>query len=167
MAIKSQVFSSKVKHRGIFNFADFYKFCYDWLNEEVGLDVAEKKYTEKIGGDSKEIEIEWDADRKLTDYFKFEVFLKIKIDGMKKVNVKQGEANVQLDSGSVEVELKGTLIRDYDAKFERSAWDKFLRGIYEKYIIASNIEATEEKIIMDCDIFLSQVKAYLDLEGKR
>lgn len=167
MAEKSQVFSSKAKHRGIFNFADFYKFCYDWLNEQIGLDVAEKKYTEKISGDSKEIEIEWEADRKLTDYFKFEAFVKIKIDGMKKVNVKQGEANIQMDSGTVEVEIKGTLVKDYQAKFETSAFNKFLRAIYEKYIISSNIDEKEEKIITECDEFLNQIKAYLDLEGKR
>jgi len=167
MAERSQLFSSKVKHRGIFNFADFYKFCYDWLTQETALDIAEKKYIEKIGGDSKEIEIEWEGSRKLSDYFKFESKVKIKIDGMKKVNVKQGEANVQMDSGTIEVEAKGSIVKDYQAKFENNAFNKFLRGIYERYVIAANIEATEDKIMSDCDEFLGQVKAYLDLEGKR
>ena len=86
---------------------------------------------------------------------------------MKKVNVKQGEANIQMDSGTVEVEIKGSIVKDYQAKFENNAFNKFLRGIYEKYVIAANVEATEDKIIGDCDEFLGQVKAYLDLEGKR
>ena len=42
-----------------------------------------------------------------------------------------------------------------------------MRGVYEKWVIPSRIEQFEEKLISDCDEFLSQAKAYLDLEGKR
>ena len=48
MSEKETIFSSKAKHKGVFTFKDFYKFCYDWLTEETGLYIAEGKYEEKV-----------------------------------------------------------------------------------------------------------------------
>ncbi len=67
----------------------------------------------------------------------------------------------------METKVTGVLIRDYDGKFETGAFKKFLRSIYEKWVIKARIEQFEMKLIGDCDEFLSQAKAYLDLAGKR
>ena len=167
MAEKDQIFSSKMKYEGIVSFKDFYRFCYDWLKEETALDVAEEKYVEKLKGDSKDIDIEWIGTRKVTDYFKFHVKVAFRILGLKDIETTQAGAKIKINQGSVEIKLTGTLIRDYEGKFEVTAHKKFLRSIYEKWVIASRIEQFEDKLISDCDEFLSQSKAYLDLEGKR
>ena len=167
MAEKDQVFSSKMKYEGIVSFKDFYKFCYDWLKEETELDVAETKYTEKLKADSKDIDIEWVGVRKVTDYFKFQIKVVFRILKLKEVETTQGGVKIKTNQGSVEVKVTGTLIRDYESKFEVTVHKKFLRSIYEKWVIPSRIIQFEEKLISDCDEFLSQAKAYLDLEGKR
>jgi len=167
MAEKDTIFTSKIKYDGVLSFKDFYKFCYDWLKEEEGFDIIEDKYKEKISGNEKNIEIEWTATKKVTDYFKYEIKLKFKIDRLVEVEINQGGAKVKTNKGGVETGVKGTLIRDYDGKFERDAFRKFLRSIYEKWIIESRIQQFEEKLIGICDEFLGQAKAYLDLEGKK
>ena len=167
MSEKETIFSSKIKYNGIFSFKDFYKFCYDWLKEETGLDITENKYSEKIDGATKKIDVEWTGETKLTDYFKFEAKVDIKANGLKEVEINQGGAKVRTNQGSVEVGIKGTLVRDYEGKFETTAFKKFLRGIYEKWIIPSSIEEYQGKISGACDSFLNQAKAYLDLEGKK
>ncbi len=167
MAEKDKIFSSKMKYEGIFSFKDFYRFCYDWLTEETELDVAETKYKEKLKGDSKDIEIEWKGERKVTDYFKFEIKVEFRILGLKQIEISKGEVRIKTDEGSVEAKVTGTLIRDYEGQFETTSTKKFMRSIYEKWVIPSRIEQFEEKLISDCDEFLSQAKAYLDLEGKR
>jgi len=167
MAEKDQIFSSKMKYEGIFLLKDFYRFCYDWLTEETELIVAERKYTEKLKGDAKEVEIEWVGERKVTDYFKFQVKLKFQILRLKEVEMTQKGVKIKTNQGSVEVKVVGTLVRDYEGKFETTAHKKFLRSVYEKWIIPSRVEQFEDKLIADCDEFLSQAKAYLDLEGKR
>ena len=65
MAEKEEIFSSKMKYEGLWDFKEFYKFCYQWLVEEMHLDVIEDKYSEKITGDSKGIKIEWTGKRKV------------------------------------------------------------------------------------------------------
>ena len=167
MAEKDTIFSSSLKYKGIFSFQDFYKFCYDWLVEETGLDVAETKYVEKLTGDSKNIDVEWTGEKKVTDYFKFEIKVDFEIIGLTKVEVMQNGVKVNTNKGSVKVKVKGILVRDYDGKFEKDAIRKFLRSIYEKWIITSRIDQMEGKLVEACDEFLGQAKAYLDLEGKR
>jgi hypothetical protein len=164
---KDTIFSSKVKYSGVFPFSDFYKFCYMWLDEEMGLDVVEDKYIEKIKGTSKDIEISWKGSKEVTDYFKFDVAVAIKISGMTDVEVMQDKIKTKMNKAGVEVKIKSSLVKDYQGKFEKSAFQKFLRSIYEKWIIPSRIGEYSDKLVSDSDEFLSQVKAYLDLEGKR
>jgi hypothetical protein len=167
MAEKDTIFSSSVKYKGIFSFKDFYKFCHEWLTEETGLDIAETKYEEKISGDSKNINVEWTGEKKVTDYFKFEIKVGFEIVKLTKVEVVQSGAKVQTNKGQVKISTKGILVKDYDGKFETSAFQKFLRSIYEKWVITSRIEQMKEELVGACDDFLGQAKAYLDLEGRK
>ncbi len=167
MPEKDNVFSSKIKSSGIFDFADFYKFCYDWLSEELKFEVSEDKYSEKLSGDSKNIEIEWTCWRKITDYFKFEIKVYYRILGLTNVEITKNGVKVKTNKGSVEMTVKGNLIKDYQGKFESSAFQKALRGIYEKWIIYSRVNDYEDKLIGNCEELLNQAKAYLDLEGKK
>ncbi|MDD5012437.1 MAG: hypothetical protein PHQ66_02215 [Candidatus Nanoarchaeia archaeon] len=167
MAEKDKVFSSKIKYGGVVNFADFYKFCYQWLKEEMGLAVSEDKYSEKLSGDSKNIDVEWTGTREMTDYFKFEAKVSFKVIGLTNIEVTQDGKKVKTNKGSVEVSIKGTLVKDYKGKFEKSAFQKFMRGVYEKMVIPSRVNEYQGKVNGDCEEFLGQAKAYLDLEGKK
>jgi len=167
MAEKDEIFSSKIQDTGIFLFSDFYRFCYEWLVDETDLKISENKYAEKLEGDSKKIDVEWTGKKKVTDYFQFEIKVSFKITKLTNVEINQGNAKIKTNTGKVEVKVKGILVKDYEGKFETNAFKKFLRSIYEKWIIKSRIDQMEDKIIENCDEFLSQAKAYLDLEGKK
>lgn len=167
MSEKEEIFSSKIKYNGIFNFAELYKFCYDWLKEETGVKVSEKKYNEKLTGDAKNIDVEWEFSKKITDYFKFDGKVTFKVTGLSNVEITKDGTKIKTNKGGAEISIKGILVRDFDGKFEVGPTRKVLRGIYEKYIIISRVEALKTKVSNDCDEFLAQTKAYLDLEGKR
>ncbi len=167
MAEKETVFSSTIKYVGIFSFVDFYKFCYEWIKEEIGMDISETKYEEKLKGDEKEIVIGWEGGKELTDYFRFDAKVKFEIKELKNIEIEQSGKKIKTNQGSVKINIKGILVRDYKGKFEMSAFNKFLRSIYEKWVIPARIEEYEGKIAGKCDEFLSQAKSYLDLEGKR
>lgn len=167
MSEKEQIFSSKIKYDGIMDFPATYKFGYDWLSQEKEFNMSESAYKEKIKGDSKELEIEWKGFAKATDYFKFEIKVEIKVLGLTDVEIVQDGIKKKLNKGSIEIKIKGTLVRDYDGKFEKSSTQKFMRSIYEKWVIPSRIDEYEGKLIGICDEFLSQVKSFLDLSGRR
>lgn len=163
-----QIFSTTLRGDNAFNFGDFYKFCYDWLMDEIGFDfITETKYQEKIMGNKKDVFIEWDCFKKITDYFRIKVHVYIEILGLEKVEVIRDGNKIGLDKGRLRMDVKGDLQRDYQSKFERSATSKFWRGIYERWVIASRIDQMEGKLAWYCDQFITQIKAYLDLEGRK
>ena len=167
MPEKDTVFSSKIKYSGIFSFSDFYEFCYKWLVEESGLSISEDSYSEKISGDVKNIDFSWSGSKKVTDYFKFEVKISFRVVALSNIEVNQEGRKIKTNKGNIEVSVKGTLVKDYKGKFEKTAFKKFLRGIYERDIISSRVSEYEDKLAGTCDEFLSQAKAWLDLEGRR
>lgn len=104
MSEKETIFSSKIKYTGVFLFKDFYKFCYDWLNEESGLEIIEDKYKEKLSGDSKEISVEWSGSKKMTDYFKFEARITLDVKNLTKVEINKDGAKVEMNKGAWKLE---------------------------------------------------------------
>tara|TARA_Y100000310_G_C20626244_1_gene786055 strand:+ start:756 stop:1256 length:501 start_codon:yes stop_codon:yes gene_type:complete len=166
MAEKDTVFSGKFAQKGIFNFKDFYGFAYNWLRGE-GYSLTEKKYSEEITGDSKKIEIEWEAKRKISDYFKFTMSIRWIVFGLKNVEIQREGKKLKMNSGQIEVRIKGVLIKDYENRWDDHPFWKFLRGIYDRYIIKSRIDQYEDKLKEEVEEFIAQSKAYLVLEGKK
>ncbi len=162
------IFSSKISYNGIFSFKDFYIFCSNWLRDETQVsDFIEDKYSEKLAGDVKNIDIEWTGLKNYTDYFRLKMKIIFMIRGMAQVKVKKEGVEMETNKGSIEVRVKGTLVKDYQNKFQTTAFKKTLRGFYEKYIIQATIREFKGRIMTECDEFLTQAKAFLELEGRK
>ena len=79
------------------------------------------------------------------------------IDGEKK----------KMNKGKASIELKGILIKDYDGKWETSAFSKFMRDVYNKYVIPSRVHSMAGKVDGDVKKFKEELKAFLELTGRR
>lgn len=168
MSEKDQLFSTSIKYAGFFVFKDFYQFCYDWLNEQTGIgNLTEVAYSEKIVSDAKNIDIEWKGSKKITDYFRGVYNVKFKILGMKDAEAQRGDVKIAGNKGEIKVSVKGVLEKDWQGKFEESGFQKFIRSIYEKWVIPQRVDQMEDVIIGDCDQFISEAKAFLSLEGQK
>ncbi|MBS3076033.1 hypothetical protein J4429_06285 [Candidatus Pacearchaeota archaeon] len=165
MVEKDSILKEKLKQSGIFDFKELYEFAFDYLMTE-NYDVNEKKYSEKVSGDSKEVEIEWEAFKKVSDYFRFVLKTGWKITGLKKVKVKKGDKEVTMDSGMIEIRFECLLHKDYESRWENHPMWKFLRGVYDRYIVKNRIEQYEEKLIREFTDFINQFKTFLAVEGK-
>lgn len=164
MVEKDSVFKGKVKQTGIFDFKELYRFTYTWLVDE-GYLLTEKTYSEKITPGGKEIEIVWEATRKISDYFRFALKVSWRILGMTSVEVEENGKKLKMDKGQVEIAVAATLEKDYEHRWENNAFTKFLRGVYDRYIIRGRIDQYEGKIFMEADEFLTQVKSFLAISG--
>jgi hypothetical protein len=166
MVEKDKVFSGKLKHTGIFSFSELYEFIYDAIKSENYV-LKEKKYSEKILGESKTIEIDWESDKKVSDYFRFQIKLVWLITGLKKVEVKKEDQKVTMNSGAVEIKYAATIIKDYESRWEGQPFWKFLRGVYDRYIIRPRIDYYEDKVEDELRDLVSNIKAFLALEAKK
>jgi hypothetical protein len=166
MAEKDILIGEKLDYNGLLNFSDFYGYAHTWFKEEE-YGVIEEKYSEKISGNSKEIDIEWKATKPISDYFKLEQKVKFEVRNMIEVEVEIDGQKKKMQQGKVRLEIKGALVKDV-----KSAWDvkplyRFLRDTYNKYIIPQRIDAMEDKLKDDVRKFKDEMKAFLDLSGRR
>ena len=166
MAEKDTLFKGKIKQAGVADFKDFYSFAYDWLSNE-GYTVNEKVYSEKVAGDAKDIDVSWEAKKKVSDYFAFVIKIDWKILGLKSIEVQRESKKIKTNSGVFELKFSAVLVKDYESRWEDKPIWKFLRGVYDKYIIRSRIDQYEDKLMGELDELMAQCKAYLSIEGKR
>jgi len=151
---------------GLFDFKELYSFVFTWLSKE-GYDTDEKEYTEKVKPYGKEIFIEWHAYRRISDYFKFHIKIVFSLIGMTDVEVAKEGTKLKMNRGEVRLDITGYLEKDYDNKWETSPISKFLRGVYDKYVIRNRILVYEDKIRSEVYDMTEQIKAFLALEAKR
>ena len=166
MVERDLVFAGKLKHTGIFDYKEFYRFCYNWLIDKDYF-LVEKEYTEKIQQNGKEVVIKWEARRKISDYFRFFIKADWRILGMKDVEVVKDGNKLTLNKGEAEIKIEATVEKDYEHRWENTSFYKFLRTMYDRYLIRSRIEQYEMKIWGEANEFLSQMKSFLALEGNR
>lgn len=166
MAEKDEIFSGKTKYTGIWDFKETYRFLYDWFLDK-GYNLKEKGYTEKIKPDGKEIEIKWEAKRKISDYFRFTIKTNWRILRMTEAEVQREGVRVKMNKGYIELKFTAILEKDYEHRWENNAFIKFLRGAYDRYIIKGRIDSYEDKLLADTDEVIAQVKSFLTIEGRQ
>ena len=165
MAEKDTIIAGKLKQAGDFDFNGFYEFVYDWLRGE-DYDIGEKKYSEKVSGESKNIEIIWECYKKVSDYFKFMIKMDWNITGLKKIEVVKDGKKIKTNSGTIEIKFRAVLIKDYESRWENHPFWKFLRGFYDRYIIRTRVEQYEERLLGEINEYIAEIKGLLAIETK-
>lgn len=164
MAQKNKVFAQKLSQKGYFNFKDLYSFCFEYLSDG-GYSVSEGEYSESVGGDGKEIKVKWDAKKKVTDYLKNTMSIEFSVKGMKDVEVEQDGKKVSTNKGSITVKVEANMERDYEDTWEKHQFWKFMRGIYDKYIVNTTIDEYEGRLSGAAKGFVAEVKSFLQLSS--
>ena len=167
MVEKDQIIKEKLEHSGLFNFSDLYTYMHTWLKSNL-YGVNEERYSEKVSGAARDISFGWKATKKVSDYFKIEDTIKVDVNGLTEVEVEIDGKKKKMNKGKITIEITGVLIKD-----QKNTWDetypvyKFLREVYDKYIIPQRIDFMVEKVEDDVRAFKDEVKAYLELTGRR
>jgi hypothetical protein len=167
MVERDVLIKTKVRHVGIFDFKETYRILFEWLIDQ-GYDFNEKGYKEVIGaGGAKEIELDWEAVRKVSDYFKFQLIIKWKIIGMSSVEVEIDGVKQKMNKGDLSIEFQSVLLKDYEERWSKKPLLNFLRTLYDRYLIRERITAYEAKLITELEEIVAQAKSFLALTGRR
>jgi hypothetical protein len=104
--------------------------------------------------------------KKITDYFRFKI--KIKISGkVKAIRAERNGKEVIADSGKMSIKILGFLVSDYEKNYKnKSGWgseptSRFMRGIYDSFVIKQKVETYEEKMKKEMGEFVFQLRDYL------
>ena len=166
MAEKEYLIKEKFDHSGIFDFKGFYSYAYSWFQDE-GYGVIEDKYSEKVSGNSRDIKVDWSTSRKLSDYFQIEMRIKFEVSGLTDVEVEIDNQRKQMNKGKISVEVKALLNKDPESKWDANPVTRFLRDLYDKYVIPKRVYDMRNTVIEDVTSFKEELKAYLEVMGRR
>ena len=155
------VLSYTIKKSGYWNFKELYEFCFNWFKDH-GVKVGEDDYTEKDSG-AKEIKINWSMKKKYTDYFAGKMTLKWHITQLVDAEIDRGGKKEKTNKGDLKLTFDADLASDQDGVWEKHPKYKFLRGLYDRYIIKTTADEYEGKLRGLGLAFIADVKAYLEL----
>jgi len=154
--------SLKIKDRSIFSLDELYKLLIRWF-ELHAYELQEREYRdEDMGGGKKHLEINWYAERKINDYFKFVIETAFLVVGLEEIEIEKAGVKRKSNKGEVEIKIKAYLLKDYDNKWESGAM-YLLRGFYEKYLIRASIVELEKEIGEEVYKYVDEIKAFLNL----
>jgi hypothetical protein len=166
MAEKEMLIKETFDHSGMFDFKSFYSFAHSWFVDE-NYGVSEDKYSEKVAGNVRDIYIQWTASKQLSDYFKVELKIEIEVKGLSDVEVEVDGERKKTNKGKIKVDVKGLIVTDPSSKWDTSAFNRFMRDVYNKYVIPARIKNMQAAVISGVGNFKEEMKAYLELTGQR
>jgi len=136
--------------------------CYDLLIS-MGYIVKEKSYEQKEG-DSKFIDIHWEAEKKVDDFTKFTLKIRFFLTSWKpKQKIQKNGVMIITDIGDPEISISAVLTRDYDGKWDRNPFLKMFLNFYNRYIYKKTYKNWQDKIVEEASDFINELKSYFNM----
>jgi hypothetical protein len=165
MAQKKQVYKETFKTTNYWKYSELYDMAFNWLKKN-GYKIEENMYNEKLLSNGKEVVIKWTAEKKITDYFMYQIIMDWHILGLVDAEVEIDGKKTKTNKGEVEIIFKANIIKDYEKRWEDKPFWKFMRGVYEKYIIRETVDEFEDDLEDDVKDLIKAIKGFLRIPGR-
>ena len=145
-----------IKFAGEFNLDKLYKSCKDWF-ESRKYDFTEKEHTEKTKPEGNEFNIKFIGEREVDDYVRFDIETYFFILETKRKGEKA--------HAKVKINIQAEVVLDYNGRWQRSSFSKFLFFLYNNYIIKKKIlDVYEVKLYGELMEYSKIIKSNLGLQ---
>lgn len=120
----------KIKVEGVYDLTKVYKVVKEFMTDRKYRYYEDKNVT-KMKKKGVEVNFKARGERKVDGYVRYDLLVDIESYYTKKVKYQ----DKLVDRGITEITVKANMILDYKNEFEFNKWGRFLRTIYNKYII--------------------------------
>lgn len=152
----------KLSYEGLFDAKELYWMIDYWVIEK-GYDKKELKNVERITPTGKYVEVWIMPWRKITDYAKYEIKMRMRMFNVTDVVVERGGVKLKLNKGKIDFIFDGYLITDYEGRWEQKPLFYFLRAVFDKYIFKMHTMAFEDGLVDDINHLHMTIKSFLNL----
>lgn len=153
----------KIAHTGIFDMEELYKLVKWWLElKGYGSEdktFREEKYTERIKGDAKNIDIRWKAEKIINDYVSYVMTITFQTIAMGEVEIEQEGRKVKVNSGKITVKMDSKVVLDRQDKWKSD----FFRNLYQNFIIKDRIDAHCGDLYNHTYTIHDEIKAFFEM----
>lgn len=148
-----------IRFKGIMDFDGLFRFIYGWLKGK-GYLVQEKKYSEKA-----ELEIKWDAEKDVTDYYRYRIVIEFLGWDLGKIEMIDEKTKLKriLDTGRIEIKIKGAVEEDYHNEWEKTWLKKKLFVVYRNMTHAATEDIHGIYVIQTIYGLYNAIKEYLNM----
>ena len=152
----------RLTYEGLFNLLDLYTMIDEYF-EDKGYDKREKKNVERVTPEGKYIELHFEPWKKLTDYAKSVIAVRIILSDIKEVEVEKDGVKVKLNQGKVQFVFDAFLETDYEHRWEMKPMFFFIRTIFDKYIYRNYTISFKNEVANDLNGLIVMCRSFLNL----
>ncbi|MEM4267996.1 MAG: hypothetical protein QXK37_04145 [Candidatus Woesearchaeota archaeon] len=149
-------------YEGLFNINDLYLTIDKWLREKR-YDKLEKRNSEQVYKDGRQIELELEPWKKITDYARIVINITIWMTNIKEVTVKKDKHIMKMSQGKITLRIIAYLDTDYENKWEGKPYFYFLRTVVDKWIYRVDVRKYESAVADDTFHLYNTIKSFLNL----
>lgn len=164
MSVTHEGATTRVKYSGRFDYKEFYKFFFDVIVSN-GYVITGDAHAQKVKSTGEEVEIDWDFEKRVDDYTKFKIHVKIFVTDLNPVIIKKGGEEFNTDEGNVEVIISSRVETDWQDLWEKNRFLEMLRDFYERYLFKQTLDNYVEEVHMDAFNFGAEVKSFFNQPG--
>ena len=152
----------RLSYEGLFKVTELYKLIDGWLRQK-GYDKREKRMSESVTKNGKFIEWEMEPWKKITDYAKIVIRLRVILTDIKEIDVEVDKMKVKTNQGKADFIFDGILETDYENRWENKPLFFFLRTLFDKYIYKPYTAGYQSNCLDYVNDLHSRIKAFLNL----
>ncbi len=125
----------KIRHVGILDLEEFYKWLFRWLEFEgyISESSYEKAYNEQTTAGGKQIFIQWHGEKQKTKDFRYVIDVKWILVGVNSIEIQREDKKVKLFKGDFDIRVMAYLEKTIGG-------GGFLRRIYDMFIIRRRVD---------------------------
>ncbi|MFH1210816.1 MAG: hypothetical protein V1645_02765 [archaeon] len=152
----------KVSQEATFDMKELYKLGRAWYSKH-GYDFYEKEYISSFKEEGKNASIKWEGDKKVDDYIKFHVDVRVKFKNLREIQGKKKIMNIGEASFSVESYIE----RDYESNWDVGFMTKFIRGVYDTFVIRGKIDKDKQRLASEANELYHEIRTFLKVHQPR
>jgi hypothetical protein len=121
-------------------------------------DFRERGISDKATDIGAEMKSEWEASREVTDYFKFNMDIRVYARDIRKAQLENGE---EVYWARLWITFNCELEKNWNDSFSDEKWSELMRQLYERYLIRSQINRHKGKLYNESVTLIDTMKTYL------
>jgi len=168
MTDKKDVFPAplKVRFKGLFDWGGLYRLVWKWMQNRQ-FRVHEKRYKDKIDTAlGNELEVDVWGEKEITEYYQYVIEVSYHLWESKEVPVIENGKQVMRMQGRMQVNIKGSVITDWQGRYKGSTTNKLMETFLNKVILKNELEMKHiDPFDKDMHRLESEIKKFLKIEA--
>lgn len=152
----------RLNYQGLFDMAELMNVVDAWFAEK-GYDKFDKKNYETVFEDSRQIEIEMEPWRNITEDVKFVIKLNVLITGLKDTIITKDKHRMKLNEGKMLITFDAIMETDLRYRWEGKSWMQFVRTLIDHYVFKGQQDRFEVLVAQEVEELYYTLKSHLNL----